>query len=234
MSHDIGANLPVNAEKLTYNTIQGHYHGVFGIAYHSDKKTLNWSMGTGCLINQKLPAFRYGRGRQRKRPVLGCGGLLGSRGNTLIISDLHIPYHHHQAFDFLFELNHIYKFDRVLCVGDLYDHHQSSFHTSEPDALSAEDEYQEAIKHASVLQGIFPKMDITPGNHCSIPQRKAKEAGLPLSMLNDFNALYNTKATWNWHDGEYCFDTRDAKPVLFPMRLDERGDWDGDIMVPVI
>lgn len=233
VSHFIGANLLVNAEKLSYNTVQGHMHYLLGIAYHADKKTRTWSMGTGCLINQKLPAFRYGKGAQKRRPMLGCGGLFSSEGNTLFISDLHIPYQHPQAFDFLFQLNYRYKFDRVISVGDVYDHHQASFHTSEPDALNAEEEYCQAKIYAAELQSIFSKMEITNGNHCLIPQRKAKEAGLPLSMLNDYNKLYGTRSSWKWHD-EYCFKSNGASPILFPMKLNDKGEWDGDVPVPVI
>lgn len=234
MTHDIGANTLSNARDLSHHSIQGHHHGVFAIERYGDKNTLRWSMSVGCLISDKLPAFRYGKKRPKKRPILGCGMLLGANGNTLVISDLHLPYAHPQAFDFLFELNKVYAFENILCVGDLYDNHAGSFHTSEPDALNAEDEYLAAKRQASELQEIFPDMHITAGNHCSIPQRKAKEAGLPVSMLSDFNALYKTDDTWIWHDSEYYFDTLGAYPVLHPMVLNRRGNWDGDIMIPVI
>ena len=145
-----------------------------------------------------------------------------------------MPYQHPQAFDFLFQLNHVFKFDRILNVGDIYDNHAGSFHTSEPDALNAEDELEEAKVHAKVLQEIFPVMDITKGNHCKIPQRKAKEAGLPTSMLSDFNQIYGTGKGWRWHDNEYYFDTKGAYPFLHPMVLNNKGEWDGDIMVPAM
>ena len=234
MAHDIGASTLNNAKVLSHHSIQGHHHGCFSLERWGDKNTLRWSMTVGCLIDERRPAFRYGSGQYKKRPILGIGMLIGSRGNTLIISDLHIPYQHPQAFDFLYELNHIYKFDRILNVGDLYDNHSGSFHTSEPDALNAEDEFNEAKRQAKILQEIFPSMDITKGNHCKIPQRKAKEAGLPTSMLGDFNSLYGTRSAWKWHDNEFYFDTRGAYPFLHPMVLNSKGEWDGDIMVPVV
>jgi hypothetical protein len=231
VDHYVGANLKTSASKYSYNTVQGHLHSVYGTEYSADKKMLTWAMGTGCLINQKLSAFAYGR-PSHARPILGVGATIGTDGDTLYISDLHIPYHHPQAFDFLYELNHIYKFDRIVSVGDVYDHHQASFHPSEPDALNAEDEYQESKRYARELQQIFPKMDITPGNHCRIPQRKAKEVGLPISMLSDFNKLYGTKRGWRWHEDGLWLNVRRSRPVNFAMTLTSKGEWDGDIPRP--
>jgi hypothetical protein len=203
-------------------------HGICGFEYAADKKQLTWSMGTGCLINQKLSAFSYGRATHT-RPIISVGATMGDDGNTLFISDLHIPYHHPQAFEFLFALDKYYGFDRIISVGDVYDHHQASFHPSEPDALNAEDEYQVSKEYARDLQEIFPKMDITPGNHCRIPQRKAKEAGLPISMVGDFNKLYDTKKTWRWHSDGLWINTKRSKPMTLPMVLNDKGEWDGYI-----
>lgn len=234
MSHEIGSNLKLNAEKLSYNSVQGHFHGVFGVEYSSDKKQLNWSMGTGCLINPKLPAFRYDKKRHTKKPVIGVGMLLGNHGNSLFISDMHAPYQHPQALDFLFELNEIYKFVKAYSVGDLSDHHSPSFHTSEPDALNAEDEYTETKIVLRDLQSIFPSLIITPGNHCLMPQRKAKEVGLPVSMLSDFNQIYGLKKTWKWHDPDYYFDSKGAIPTVMHMPLRDNGEWVGKMQSPLL
>lgn len=230
MAHAIGANLATNARNLSHNSIQGHYHSVFGEVRHADKRTLRWAMGVGCLMDPNSPAARYAKGQYNRRPILGAGMLLGGKESFLVIPDLHMPYHHGDAFDFLYELNQIHKFDHILNAGDLYDHHSGSYHESETDALNPEDEYSAAIKAAHDLQEIFPRMVITNGNHDKIPQRKLKTVGLPVSMLSDYNKLYDTEDTWKFVD-EYWFDSKGSYPVTHPMVLNKRGRWDGDIMV---
>jgi predicted phosphodiesterase len=41
--------------------------------------------------------------------------------SVLVISDLHIPYHHPQAFDFLQALKTKYKPDHIVNIGDELD-----------------------------------------------------------------------------------------------------------------
>jgi hypothetical protein len=162
-----------------------------------------------------------------KRPVLGCGVIVGNKGNFLVISDLHIPYHHPKAFDFLYKVYRAYKCQYVLNVGDIVDNHSGSYHESEPDAYGPEEEYELAKRYMQDLQDMFPVMTITPGNHCLIPQRKAKTVGLPSSMLSDFNRIYDLDDGWEWVD-VFKFDSGKGVPHLIPMRLNKRG-WDGDV-----
>ena len=68
------------------------------------------------------------------------------------------------------------------------------------------------------------KMIITKGNHDIIPERKLKTAGLPSSMLQDYNKLYDLKDTWVWTE-EHKFDSHGGKPMLVPMILNKHGRW---------
>lgn len=226
--HTLSTNLSNNAAKFTHNSIQGHHHALFGIQYHSDMITTRWAMGVGCLMDPNSPAARYGAKNVIKRPILGVGILIGKTHRFLIISDMHIPYHHPDSFEFLKALHKKYKFTDILCSGDLYDHHAGSYHESEPDALSPEGEYEITKVYANELQSIFPKMVITIGNHCAIPTRKLKSAGLPSSMLADLNKIYDTKPTWKWVQ-EHQFDSKGAKPQLVLMDLNKRGRWTGKL-----
>jgi hypothetical protein len=83
------------------------------------------------------------------------------------------------------------------------DNHRPSRHTSELDAMSAEEEYSRYIDYVKELMKAFPKGTIVLGNHCLIPQRQMKEIGLPTSMLKDLNALYGLTKDWlvepRWH-----------------------------------
>lgn len=227
MTHSVGANPIQNAARYSHNSIQGHHHSVFGISYNADMNNLRWHMSVGCLLDQNSPAARYGKQAVLKRPILGCGVIEGDKGNFLVVSDLHIPYHHPDSFRFLKQVHKSYRCKHVICVGDLVDNHSGSYHESEPDAYGPEEEYELSIKYMQELQSIFPKMVITPGNHCLIPQRKAKTVGLPASMLSNFNRIYDLESTWKWVD-VHKFDSGNGRPVLVPMRLNKRG-WDGKI-----
>jgi len=59
---------------------------------------------------------------------------------VLVISDLHIPYHHKDSFAFLKEIKKQFKIDFVVNIGDLLDFHAISFHETNPDLPSAGDE----------------------------------------------------------------------------------------------
>ena len=229
MAHSISGNTLTNATRLAHNSIQGHHHSLFGVAHYADSTTPRWSMTVGCLMDPHSPAARYGAGNVIKRPILGCGMILGEGGNTLVISDLHFPYHHRDTFDFLYELDRYFAFEHILSVGDVFDNHRGSYHEDEPDSLNAEEEYEQAKFYGQQLQDLFPVMHISRGNHDDIPVRKLKTIGLPPSMLSCPNKLYDLDDTWVWHD-RYKFDSKGGVPVAQLMTLNKRGRWDKKIM----
>ena len=55
----------------------------------------------------------------------------------LVISDLHIPYHHQDAFKFLKAIKKEFKPDRIVNIGDCLDFHAISMHDHNPDLPSA-------------------------------------------------------------------------------------------------
>lgn len=229
MCHSISTNTLNNAARFSHNSVQGHHHSNFGVEYYADAAKMRWSMSVGCLLDLDSPAARYGAKAVLKRPLLGTGMILGGEKNILVISDLHLPYQHRDAFDFLYALDCQHNFDEVLNVGDLYDHHRGSYHESEPDALGEEEEYYAAQDAAFDLQSLFPKMVITQGNHDAIPQRKLKTVGLPTSIVSDYNKLYGTEESWEWKD-RHMFDSAGGCPVVQPMALNKRGRWDKKVM----
>ena len=224
MTHSVSSNTRNNSARYSHNSLQGHHHSVFEISYYADMQQIRWAMSVGCLLDPHSPAARYAKGNVLKRPILGCGVINNGISNFLVISDLHIPYQHKDAFDFLMHTKKKYNCTQILNVGDVIDHHQGSYHESEPDAMDAEAEYYAAKKDCKVLQEMFPKMVITVGNHDCIPQRKLKTAGLPTTMVADYNALYDLKDSWQWVD-QHKFDSRKGTPVLVPMVLNKRGRW---------
>ena len=230
MAHTLSTNTLLNATRFSHNSIQGHHHSISGVERYADKGSLRWSMSVGCLLDPESPAARYANRNVLKRPILGTGMLIGERGNTLVISDMHLPYQHKDAIEFLTQLHLHYKFDRILNVGDLYDHHRGSYHESEIDSFSEEKEYMKARKYAGELQAVFPDMTITEGNHDCIPIRKAKTLGLSAGMIKDYNEMYDTfDGDWDWKQ-EHWFDSWGSFPITHPMVLNKRGRWDKCIL----
>lgn len=135
--------------------------------------------------------------------------------SVLVISDLHIPYHHQDSFEFLHALKKKYQPDLVVNIGDELDHHAISMHEHNPDLRSAGDELRESKIYIQQLEKIFPKMTLVHSNHSSLVYRRALKHGLPKDYLKDYNDFLGVGKGWKWvddltitlPDGERCFFT---------------------------
>ena len=107
--------------------------------------------------------------------------------SVLVISDLHIPYHHKQSFDFLIALKKKYKPDLIVNIGDELDQHAISMHDSNPDLPSAGDELRMSRTYILQLEKIFPEMTLVDSNHSSLVYRRALKYGLPRDYLRSYN-----------------------------------------------
>ena len=133
---------------------------------------------------------------------------------VLIISDLHIPYHHKDSFNFLKEIKKEFKPDKIVNIGDSLDQHALSFHDSSPDLYSAGHELQKAKEYIKELEDIFPEVIEVDSNHSSLIYRRALKHGLPRAYLKDYGDFLETKK-WKWVDdltltlsnGQRCFFT---------------------------
>lgn len=131
----------------------------------------------------------------------------------LLISDMHIPYHHQNTLEFLKTLKDKYSPTRVICLGDEMDKHALSFHDSDPNLRSAGDELDAALPTIRQLKELFPKMDILESNHGSLIYRKAKHHGIPRQYLKSYNDVLEVGEGWKWHyeltitlpDGNMCY-----------------------------
>lgn len=121
-----------------------------------------------------------------------------NNSRILLISDLHIPYHHQDAIAFLSHLKEKYNPTRVICLGDEVDGHALSFHDSDPDLPSAGDEIRQALPVIAELFNIFPKMDILESNHGSLVWRKAKVFGIPKHYIKSYNEVLGVDSGWKW------------------------------------
>ena len=118
---------------------------------------------------------------------------------VLVISDLHIPYHHKDSFSFLKEIKKEFRPDKIVNIGDSLDQHALSFHDSSPDLYSAGHELQKAKEYIKELEDIFPEVIEVDSNHSSLIYRRALKHGLPRAYLKDYGDFLETKK-WKWVD----------------------------------
>jgi|TARA_A100001391_G_scaffold40407_1_gene22661 predicted phosphodiesterase len=118
---------------------------------------------------------------------------------VLVISDLHIPYHHKDSFDFLREIKKQFKPDFVVNIGDLLDFHAISFHEHNPDLPSIGDELTISKNYIKELESIFPNVTEVHSNHSSLVYRRAIKYGMSAQFLRPYGEFLGTKK-WQWVD----------------------------------
>jgi len=119
---------------------------------------------------------------------------------VLIISDLHIPYHHKDSFAFLKAVKKKFKPDRVVNIGDLLDFHAISMHDNNPDLPSAGDELSLAKDYIHELEKIFPVVTEVHSNHSSLVYRRALKYGMSKHFLKSYGDFLGTGKDWTWQD----------------------------------
>jgi len=124
---------------------------------------------------------------------------------TLIISDLHAPYHHPNALEFLNALKKSYKPTKVICIGDELDAHGWSRHTREPDAMGQADEVAAARKVMGSLYRMFPAVDVCTSNHGDRAVKAMARAGMPTDFLRSPGVILGAPVGWKWARG-YLYD----------------------------
>ena len=117
----------------------------------------------------------------------------------LVISDLHIPYHHKDSFDFLRAVKKQYKPDKIINIGDLLDFHAINMHTHDPDLYSPGHELVKSKEYVKELESIFPVVTEVDSNHSSMVFRRAIKYGMSREFLKDYGDFLGTKH-WDWVD----------------------------------
>lgn len=121
----------------------------------------------------------------------------------LVIPDLHAPYQHPDALDFLIEVAAKYKPTRVINLGDETDGHALSFHDSDPNLDSAGVELHKARKFLNKLEKVFPVMQFCHSNHGSLIFRRAHKSGIPVEYIKSYREILFPNGGgqgWTWHD----------------------------------
>lgn len=121
--------------------------------------------------------------------------------SVLLISDLHIPYHHIDSVRFLTAIKEklLSKRSIILSVGDEVDKHDLSFHKSLKDLDSAGIELAKSKEYIKEIERLFSTMYICNSNHGDLIFRRAKAEGIPLDYIKPLKQVYEVKK-WSWHD----------------------------------
>lgn len=119
--------------------------------------------------------------------------------NVLTISDLHCPYQHPGAFDFLSDLKRAYKPKQVVCLGDEIDATAFSRYTKSPSNPNPTEELRQARISLRSLFKLFPRAVAVESNHTVRPYQRAEESGLPVDFLKDIKSVLEAPRGWDWH-----------------------------------
>jgi len=117
----------------------------------------------------------------------------------LVISDMHLPYHHKDSIQFLKEIKKEFKPDFVVNIGDLLDFHAINMHTHDPDLYSAGMELDKSKEYIKQLEDIFPEVTEVDSNHSSLVYRRALKYGMSKQFLKPYGEFLGTRK-WKWVD----------------------------------
>lgn len=117
---------------------------------------------------------------------------------VLVIPDLHCPFHHPDALDFLRAVKRRFLPSKFVCLGDEIDAHAMSKYPQDPDGLTAGKELESAIECLIPFYVEFPDMLVCESNHTVRPWKRAFEAGLPAAFLPTVSKVLKAPDGWTW------------------------------------
>lgn len=129
--------------------------------------------------------------------------------NVMVVGDLHAPFILDNYLEWCYNLSREYKTNKTIFIGDIIDSHSWSYHEKDVDGWSVGDELEAAKKQLKLAYKLFPKADITLGNHDLLIARKAKTAGLSRKFIRDLGEVLECPKEWNfvqqvnYHDVNY-------------------------------
>ena len=122
--------------------------------------------------------------------------LIKDERRILVIGDLHLPFTVKNYLEFCKKSYADYNCNQVILIGDILDNAFASFHETQAELPSGQDELDYAIAEVHKWRDAFPKADVIIGNHDRIVSRKLVRAGVPQKWLKSYNEVLGTN--WNW------------------------------------
>ena len=117
---------------------------------------------------------------------------------VLVISDTHEPFAHPHAIQFLEDVKHRFKCNKVVHIGDELDQAALSNFDSNPDGMSAGDELKAGQQAMKKWYKAFPNVDVMESNHGVRPFKKAFRAGIPTAYVRGYREFMKAPPGWNW------------------------------------
>lgn len=118
---------------------------------------------------------------------------------VLVIGDLHAPFVLDGYLEFCIGIKNKYQCNSLIFIGDITDHHFSSYHETDADGDSAGLELSKAEQVIAKWYEAFPEARVCVGNHDLIPLRKAQTMGVSSKWIKDLSEVLNTP---NWKYAE--------------------------------
>lgn len=120
---------------------------------------------------------------------------------VLAVGDLHCPFEHPDAFEFLKAVKKKEQPTVIVNLGDEIDAHAfAPNYDSDPDGFSPGEELKEAIKHLEPHYRLFPDTRVCTSNHTARPYRKAFKFGLPAALFKSYRDFLQAPKGWAWAD----------------------------------
>jgi predicted phosphodiesterase len=121
-------------------------------------------------------------------------------GKTLAVPDLHAPFMHRDAVNFVDAILTAERPDRVVLLGDVADQHALSRYVRDPAGLSAGGELAAARKQLRPLGQLIPDALVCWGNHDRRVYDRAAEAGIPEDAVRPMQSILDHPRGWAWAD----------------------------------
>lgn len=143
--------------------------------------------------------------------------------DSLVVSDLQIPFHDPKALDFCYYIKRHYKIADENCfnVGDESDNYFGGMWDKSPDAdHTANQEIKACQEEFKRWYDRFPKMKLCQSNHGTRWMRKAFAAQIPSQMIRSYREIINAPDGWVWKK----YWKVDSK---HPWQVEHGDDWGG-------
>lgn len=120
--------------------------------------------------------------------------------NVLSIGDLHAPFEHADALEFVKAIRKKIGPTKIVCMGDEADMHALGNYDHDPDGLTSGGELEAAREHLKAWYKTFPDVEVLRSNHTERPFRAAFRAGISKLFIRDYRDFLHAPKGWNWHE----------------------------------
>ena len=120
---------------------------------------------------------------------------------VLAIPDLHAPFEHQDAFDFITAVAAQVRPDVVVNLGDEIDMCAYSRYLKDPDGLGPLQEFESAVENLQKWFKAFPKVFVCHSNHTTRAAKKVLESGVPSRFMKSIKEVLGAPKQWQWNSG---------------------------------